>query len=108
MITSAPIQDDYEFFNKGSLIAIGCYTNLGFELCELTNDVSVHPNGMVGMAYLRSKYTPEYYLKPIAEKHVIKPSKIPLSSSKRLNTFLGHPALEGVWPLATEKPNGHV
>ena len=108
MITTAPITDGYEFYNKGSLIAIGCYTSLGFELCELTNDVSVHPNGMVGMAYLRSKDTPEYYHKPIAEKHVIKPSKIPLTSSKRLNTFLGHPALKDVWPLATEKPNGHV
>ncbi len=108
MITTAPITDGYEFFNRGQLIAIGCYTSIGFELCELSNDVSVHPNGMVGMAYLRNKYTPEFYKQPVSEKHIIKPATIPLNSSKRLNTFLGHPALEGVWPLATERPNGNV
>lgn len=108
MITSSPLTDGYEFFNNGRLIAIGCYTSLGFELCELDNCISVHPNGMVGMAFLRNKYTPEYYKTPVKEKYDIKPATLPLRNSKRLDMFRGHPSLTDVWPLATERPNGNV
>lgn len=107
MITSTPLTDGYEFFNSGKLIAIGCYTSLGFELCELDNTVTVHSNGMVGMAYLRGKYTPEYYKQPVSKKHQI-PATLPLRHSKKLDVFRGHPALKDVWPLATERPNGNV
>lgn len=106
MITSKPIDNGYEFYNKGQLIAIGGYTTLGFELCELSNNISVHANGMLGLSYLRSKYTPEFYKTPVSPRHVI--PTVPLRASKRLDNFMGHPALKGVWPLATENPNGNV
>ena len=104
MITTKHIDNGYEFYNDERLVAIGCYTSLGFELCELSNDISVHPNGMVGLAFVRNKYTPEFYKQPVSEKYIINPSKVPLSSSKRLDMFIKHSALEGVWPLATERP----
>lgn len=97
MVTHKVTGDGYEFYFKDSLIAVGSYTKLGFEVCENDDGVSVHPNGMVAMTYIKKKYTPEFYA-TIPKFDFTKP----VAGSNRLNTFKKHPALEGVHPLPCE------
>ena len=99
VITHKIIEDGYEFYNGDQLIAVGIYSSIGFEVAENDNGVSVHPNGVVALSYLRHKYTPEFYDKPV-KFDFSKPAVIP---GKRLDIFKSHPALHGVHPLANER-----
>ena len=94
MITTSPTDDGYIFYNKGAVVAIGNYGGGEFTLLETDNSTTTHPNGMVAMSLLRSKYTPDFYLQPVSPKHDIvftnikKYSKHPALININKDTFL--------------------
>jgi hypothetical protein len=73
MITSTPTPDGYIFNLRGNHIAVGVYGNGDFTLIESDNTTTAHRSGMMALAYLRQKHTPEFYSMPVKACNDIKP-----------------------------------
>jgi len=98
MIRHIVIEDGYEFYFNHKFVAIGTYTDKGFELTDINDIISYHNNGMKAMTFLRNKLEPE------STKEFRPPLSVKASGKE---VFKAHPALVGVSPSPMVKHNGY-
>lgn len=99
MITHKITDDGYEFYLDGKLIAVGSYSETGFELCDSNDNISSHRNGMIAFRFLREKFLGLKF-EPVTSfvSHI--------QSKPVEKIFVKHPALVGVNPIANWKKHG--
>jgi len=90
MITVKHLEQGYAFLLDGEEVAVGEYDNSGSFMLIENDDITQWTNAMLGLSYLRRKFTPKFYTRTILREFVEDKSKTTISRYK------GHIALQTI------------